>query len=87
VRRCTPRTPRPQRPSWPAPAHRGRALSIILGGLTVGTVFGVPVGTWIGQHLSWPASLIFVAAVGAVALLGVLSVLPALPIPPAVPLA
>ncbi|MEV5988455.1 MFS transporter [Streptomyces sp. NPDC052051] len=68
------------------PAHRGRALSVILGGLTVGTVFGVPVGTFIGQHLSWQASLVFVAAVGALALLGVLVVLPALPIPPAIPL-
>ncbi|WFE62838.1 MFS transporter [Micromonospora sp. WMMD714] len=69
------------------PARRGRALSVILGGLTVGTVFGVPVGTWIGQHLSWSGSLLFVAAVGTVALLGVLVVLPTLPVPPAVPLA
>ncbi|MFE9417426.1 MFS transporter [Streptomyces griseofuscus] len=69
------------------PAARGRALSVILGGLTVGTVFGVPVGTAIGQHLSWEAGLVFVAAVGALALLGVLVVLPGLPIPPAIPLA
>ncbi|MGV9991212.1 MFS transporter [Streptomyces sp. NPDC003374] len=68
------------------PARRGRALSVILGGLTIGTVFGVPVGTAIGQHLSWEASLVFVAAVGALALLGVLAVLPGLPIPPAIPL-
>ncbi|MCN9243735.1 MFS transporter [Streptomyces sp. RY43-2] len=68
------------------PTHRGRALSVILGGLTVGTVFGVPVGTFIGQHLSWQASLVFVAAVGALALLGVLVVLPGLPIAPATPL-
>ncbi len=68
------------------PAHRGRALAAILGGLTVGTVLGVPVGTWIGQSLSWQASLIFVACVGAVALVGLLTVLPALPLPPAVPL-
>ncbi|MGW3265877.1 MFS transporter [Streptomyces sp. NPDC001056] len=69
------------------PARRGRALSVILGGLTVGTVFGVPVGTAIGQHLSWEAGLVFVAAVGVLALLGVLLVLPGLPIPPAIPLA
>ncbi|MES9521945.1 MFS transporter [Streptomyces capoamus] len=65
------------------PARRGRALSVILGGLTVGTVFGVPVGTAIGQHMSWQASLVFVAAVGALALLGVLLVLP---VPPTTPL-
>ncbi|SDK39654.1 Predicted arabinose efflux permease, MFS family [Nonomuraea maritima] len=68
------------------PAHRGQALAAVLGGLTVGTVLGVPVGTWIGQHLSWQASLIFVACVGAVALAGLLAVLPSLPLPPAVPL-
>ncbi|PRY36651.1 putative MFS family arabinose efflux permease [Umezawaea tangerina] len=69
------------------PAKRGQALAVILGGLTVGTVFGVPAGTAIGQHLSWQASLVFVAAVGLVALLGLLVTLPALPLPPAVPLA
>jgi len=68
------------------PARRGQALAVILGGLTVGTVFGVPVGTAIGQHISWRACLVFVAAVGLVALLGLLVVLPRLPLPPAVPL-
>lgn len=68
------------------PARRGRALAVILGGLTIGTVFGVPVGTAIGQHTSWQASLVFVGAVGAVALLGVVAVLPGLSTPPAVAL-
>jgi predicted MFS family arabinose efflux permease len=68
-------------------ARRGQALGIILGGLTVGTVLGVPAGTWLGQQVSWQASLVFVAAVGLVALVGMLTVLPALPLPPAVPLA
>lgn len=68
------------------PAHRGRAMSVIIGGLTLGTVVGVPIGTTIGQHISWKAGLVFVAAVGATALLGILVVLPALPIPPTVPL-
>lgn len=68
------------------PARRGSALAVILGGLTVGTVFGVPVGTAIGQHVSWQGALDFVAAVGAIALLGVLVTLPALPLPPSVAL-
>lgn len=68
------------------PKARGRALSVILGGLTVGTVLGVPVGTAIGQHVSWQASLTFVAGVSTLALLGVLMVLPNLPVPPAIPL-
>ena len=68
------------------PARRGRALAVILGGLTVGTVLGVPAGTAIGQRVSWRASLVFVAAIGLVALLGLLVALPRLPLPPAVPL-
>ncbi len=69
-----------------APARRGRALAMVLGGLTVGTVLGVPVGTAIGQRISWQASLVFVAVVGLVALLGILVTLPSLALPPAVPL-
>ncbi|GAA2234536.1 MFS transporter [Promicromonospora sukumoe] len=60
------------------PARRGRALSITLGGIALGTVFGVPVGTTIGQHLGWQASLGFVAAVGLIALVALLAVLPRL---------
>lgn len=67
-------------------ARRGRALAVILGGLTVGTVFGVPVGTAIGQQVSWRASLVYVAVVGAVALLGLLAILSAPPLPPVVPM-
>ena len=69
-----------------SPARRGRALAMVLGGLTVGTVLGVPAGTAIGQRISWQASLVFVAVVGLVALLGILATLPSLALPPAVPL-
>lgn len=65
--------------------HRGKALAAILGGLTLGTVFGVPLGTWIGQHWSWRSSLVFVACVGLAPLLGLFA-LPALPLPPQIPL-
>jgi predicted MFS family arabinose efflux permease len=68
------------------PARRGRALSITFGGIALGTVFGVPVGTAIGQALGWSASLVFVAAVGLVALVALLLVLPHVNGEPAVPL-
>jgi predicted MFS family arabinose efflux permease len=67
------------------PAHRGRALAIVLGGLTIGTVLGVPVGTLIGQHWGWPASLVFVAAVALLAVIPVMTRALSAP-PPAVPL-
>jgi predicted MFS family arabinose efflux permease len=66
--------------------RRGQALSILLGGLTVGTVLGVPVGTALGQRFSWPATLVFVAGVAAAAAVGIQLRLPSLPALPAVPL-
>jgi MFS transporter, DHA1 family, inner membrane transport protein len=65
-------------------ARRGQALAVILGGMTVGPVFGVPVGTAIGQHVSWRAALVYVAGVGALALLGLLVIRSAPPLPPVV---
>lgn len=67
--------------------RRGRALAVVNGGLAVGTVLGVPVGTAIGQRLGWQASLLFIALVALVALAALLVRLPALPKPPAVGLA
>ncbi|MFK0117865.1 MFS transporter [Streptomyces sp. NPDC090994] len=53
--------------------RRGRALGIVIGGLTVATALGVPIGTWIGGLAGWRATLWAVAALGAVALLGSLT--------------
>lgn len=36
-----------------APEHKGRAISMVFGGIAVSTVVGVPVGTLIGQTLGW----------------------------------
>ncbi|MFB7719476.1 Cmx/CmrA family chloramphenicol efflux MFS transporter [Nocardia sp. NPDC056100] len=53
-------------------AHRaGRALSIVIGGITVSTVLGVPLGTVIGQQLGWRSAFWTVAALAAVAAAGV----------------
>ncbi len=57
-----------------APDQRGRASSIVLGGLMVATVVGVPVATLIDQSFGWRASfwaIVILAALcaGAVALL------------------
>ncbi|GAA3943886.1 MFS transporter [Actinomadura viridis] len=55
---------------------RGRALAIVIGGITVSTVLGVPGGTFIGQHLGWRAAFWTVAALSAVAMAGVAAALP-----------
>ncbi|TQS43097.1 MFS transporter [Cryptosporangium phraense] len=69
------------------PSARGRALAVVNGGLAVGTVLGVPVGTAVGQRFGWPASLLFIAAVALVAVAALAGRLPALPLPGAVPMA
>jgi predicted MFS family arabinose efflux permease len=59
------------------PSERGgRAIALVTSGLTVATVLGVPLGTWIGNHYGWRATFILVAGLGAVALAGLLFGLP-----------
>lgn len=54
-----------------APEHRGKAISIVTGGLTVSLIMGVPIGTLIGHLWGWRATYIFVALIALVALGGV----------------
>ncbi|HEY3684439.1 MAG TPA: Cmx/CmrA family chloramphenicol efflux MFS transporter [Streptosporangiaceae bacterium] len=49
------------------PERRGRALAVMVGGLTVANVVGVPLGTVVGEALGWRAGF---WAVGALAALG-----------------
>jgi DHA1 family chloramphenicol resistance protein-like MFS transporter len=50
---------------------RGRAVSIVIGGITVSTVLGVPGGTFLGQYLGWRSAFWTVALLSTVALVGV----------------
>jgi predicted MFS family arabinose efflux permease len=52
------------------PAERGRALTLVLSGLTVATAIGVPLGTLIGQAVNWRITFAIVAVLGAIALAG-----------------
>lgn len=61
-----------------ASERRGEALSVVMGGLTVSWVFGLPLGTLIGDHAGWRASFVTVAALGGLAAAGVGVFLPAL---------
>ncbi|REK75014.1 MFS transporter [Paenibacillus paeoniae] len=48
--------------------RRASAISIMFSGLTIATVTGVPLGTFIGQQLGWRAAFVAIVAVGLVAL-------------------
>ncbi|WP_438487738.1 MFS transporter [Streptomyces sp. S186] len=64
---------------------RGRALALVMGGMSAGTVLGVPVGVLLAEHTGWRATLWLVTALGAVALGGLAALLPQVPAAPAVP--
>ncbi|MFB4313900.1 MFS transporter [Actinomadura sp. 21ATH] len=68
------------------PAQRARALAVVIGGLTMATALGVPLGNVAAKMLDWRAALGLVALLCAVAGAGVYAALPALPGGPAVPL-
>ena len=48
--------------------RKASAIAIMFTGLTVATILGVPLGTWIGQHLGWRATFWAVTLVGLAAL-------------------
>lgn len=57
-------------------AVRPRAVAVVLGGLTIANIAGVPLGTLVGQHLGWRAAFWAVAALSALALIGVATTVP-----------
>ncbi|GIG63055.1 MFS transporter [Longispora fulva] len=67
-------------------AARGRALSVVIGGITVATVLGVPLGTYLGSRTSFHGVFWLVTALGVAALLLIAALLPKVPSPPAVDL-
>src|SRR5215467_6604602 len=66
-----------------APQRRGQALGIVFGGLTLSTILGVPLGSWLGHHLGWPATFLFVAGLSGLAVVALLALrLKNIPTPP-----
>ncbi|MEO3800617.1 Cmx/CmrA family chloramphenicol efflux MFS transporter [Nonomuraea sp. B1E8] len=55
---------------------RGKAMSILVGGLTVATIIGLSSGTVIGQHLGWRAAFWAVAGLSVLAAVGVFATIP-----------
>ncbi|MDQ8702445.1 MFS transporter [Streptomyces sp. LHD-70] len=68
-----------------APERRGRALATVMGGLSIGTVIGVPAGMLLASHIGWRGTLWLITALGVVALLGITR-LPKIEVSPPPPL-
>lgn len=62
-----------------APAGRkGRAVALVMLGLSVANVVGVPAATWLGQHLGWRSAYWAVAALGVVTVAMIMAYVPRL---------
>lgn len=55
---------------------RAGAVSVMMAGLTIANIIGVPFGTYVGQQMGWRASFGAIAIVGAVTLVGILFFIP-----------
>ena len=69
------------------PEARARAMAVVVGGLTIATALGVPLGDVLGQWLGWRSALTGVAALCLLAATGVAAWVPFVPGGPRVPLA
>ncbi|MDR2853015.1 MAG: MFS transporter [Burkholderiaceae bacterium] len=58
--------------------RKGRALGMVLGGMSAGTVVGVPAGLWVNDWIGWRGTLGLVTLIGCIALAGVAARLPSL---------
>ncbi|MFC5880950.1 Cmx/CmrA family chloramphenicol efflux MFS transporter, partial [Streptomyces virginiae] len=61
--------------------QRARAMAVMIGGLSIANVLGVPAGSFLGEHLGWRSAFWSVAAASAVALAGILALIPRIPLP------
>lgn len=60
---------------------RARAMAVMIGGLSIANVLGVPAGAFLGEHLGWRSAFWAVAAASAIALVGVVTRIPRIPLP------
>ena len=59
------------------PGNRAKAVAYVMTGLTVATVIGVPIASWLGQALGWRSAFGLVVGIGVVTLAAIWIWLPA----------
>jgi DHA1 family inner membrane transport protein len=57
-------------------SRSGQAVSIMMAGLTLAMVIGVPFGSFVGQHLGWRAPFFAVVLLGVISVAGLIVALP-----------
>lgn len=56
--------------------RRASAIALMFSGLTVATVTGVPIGTWIGQQYGWRIAFVAIVAIGILSFIANLILVP-----------
>jgi DHA1 family inner membrane transport protein len=64
-----------------APQKKARAIAMMFTGLTIANVLGVPLGTFVGQHLGWRVTFGMVSGLGVLGLAGIAALIPDVPRP------
>jgi DHA1 family inner membrane transport protein len=59
------------------PGNRAKAVAQVMTGLTVATVIGVPIASWLGQALGWRSAFALVVVIGLLTLAAIAAWLPA----------
>ena len=58
------------------PGHAGRAFAIVMTGLTIATIVGSPIATFLGQTIGWRLTYLCIGGLGAVSLLSLWFLVP-----------
>lgn len=61
--------------------QRARAMAVMIGGLSIANVLGVPAGAFLGDNFGWRSAFWAVGVASAIALIGVLTLIPRIPLP------
>ena len=61
------------------PQRMGRAISVVVSGVTVSAALGVPLGTLVGQVLGWRGSFTAIVVLSVVALIATFALVPSVP--------
>jgi MFS transporter, DHA1 family, inner membrane transport protein len=62
-----------------APGRKGRAIALVMLGLSIANVVGVPAATWLGQNFGWRSAYVAVTALGLLTVALVLLFVPSVP--------
>jgi DHA1 family arabinose polymer transporter-like MFS transporter len=64
------------------PGRSAQSIAIMFTGMTVANLLGVPLGTYLGQAVSWHVTYGFITVTGLITMLAIQRYIPALPTPP-----